>query len=47
MFIKILDKEENDYVNDIKRKYEDKAHDIKEAMDYQNRLATPPEKAIS
>ncbi|CAK8689073.1 unnamed protein product [Clavelina lepadiformis] len=39
MFIKILDKEENDYISDIKRKYKNKSQDIKMAMDYQQKLA--------
>ena len=39
MFIKILDKEENDYIIEIKRKYKNKATDIKNAIEHQNKLA--------
>uniref|UniRef100_H2Z764 Ras-associating domain-containing protein n=1 Tax=Ciona savignyi TaxID=51511 RepID=H2Z764_CIOSA len=37
MFIKILDKEEGDYIAEIKRKYRNKAQDIRNAIDYQNK----------
>ena len=40
MFIKILDKEENDYIADIKRKYKQRVQDIKRAIEYQAKKST-------
>ncbi|XP_078488590.1 uncharacterized protein LOC100175967 [Ciona intestinalis] len=37
MFIKILDKEENDYITEIKRKYKNKETDIRNAISHQTK----------
>nr|CAB3265452.1 ras association domain-containing protein 5-like [Phallusia mammillata] len=37
MFIKILDKEENDYITEIKCKYKNRSQDIRQAIDHQNK----------